>query len=84
MSSTSPAPAGRVVTDAEVVELLRDAVLASGSQRAFARAARLHESDLSQVLRGRRAPTAGQCRAVSVHRALVLTQAPAGEAASCS
>ncbi|KQT93373.1 hypothetical protein ASG60_08385 [Methylobacterium sp. Leaf469] len=66
----------RVLTDDEVVTLLRRGVVEAGSKVAFARAKGVNETDLGQALRGRKAPTSGLCRSVGVERALVLRHAP--------
>lgn len=66
-----------VVSDADVVDLLRVAVAEAGSMRAFARAHGINESDLGQAMRGRKAPTSSLCRVVGVERKLVLTGAVA-------
>ncbi len=64
----------RVVDDADVVERLRAAVAAAGSQRAYALAAGLNEGDLSSALSGRRPPSTPLRRAVGVEQALVLRE----------
>jgi hypothetical protein len=64
-----------VVSEEDVVALLRVAVAEAGSMRAFARAHGVNEGDLGQTIRGRRAPTSSICRAVGVERRLVLTGA---------
>lgn len=67
----APPPPPRVVTDVEVVDLLRDAVAQAGSQRAFVKAAGVNEGDLSSALRGRRPPSTALRRAVGVETRLV-------------
>lgn len=62
----------RVVTDADVVERLRIAVAAAGTQAAFAAEAGVKASDLGQALRGRKAPTRQLRCAVGVALALVV------------
>lgn len=62
----------RLIEDGDVVFLLQAGVFAAGSQRAYAVANGFHEGNLSQVLRERRAPTAGMLRAVGVERLPVL------------
>ncbi|MBI1689546.1 hypothetical protein [Methylorubrum sp. DB1722] len=78
-SSSAPTPEAppppRVVTDAEVVALLRDAVREAGSQRAFVKAAGVNEGDLSSALNGKRPPSTALRRAVGVETALVLVGA---------
>lgn len=75
-SSSAPTPEAppppRVVTDAEVVALLRECVARYGSQRAFVKSAGVNEGDLSSALNGKRPPSAGLRRAVGVETALVL------------
>ena len=61
----------RFVTIDEVVDSLRDAVAAAGSQRAFCQTHGLFESELSNVLHGRRPPNRAMMRAVGVDRALI-------------
>ncbi|UYW24819.1 hypothetical protein OKC48_16220 [Methylorubrum extorquens] len=74
-SSSAPTPEAppppRVVTDAEVVILLRAAVAQPGSQRAFVKAVGVNEGDLSSTLRGRRPPSTALRRAVGVETRLV-------------
>ena len=67
-----PAPVPRVVTDAQVLAMLRAAVRRAGSQRTFVRAAGVNEGDLSSALRGKRPPSTALRRAVGVETALVL------------
>lgn len=69
-----PLPVVRVVDDADVVERLRAAVAAAGSQRAYALSEGLNEGDLSSALSGRRPPSAPLRRAVGVEQALVLRE----------
>lgn len=75
-SEDSPPPpratVPRLVTDAEVATLLRDAVRAAGSQRAFVKATGVNEGDLSSALGGKRPPSSAIRRAVGVETALVL------------
>lgn len=72
LESVPPPAPPRVVTDAEVVALLRECVARYGSQRAFVRATGLNEGDLSSTLRGRRPPSTALRRVVGVETALVL------------
>ncbi|APX86009.1 hypothetical protein BV511_15660 [Methylorubrum extorquens] len=75
MSSCAPTPEAppppRVVTDADVVAMLRAAVAQAGSQRAFVKAVGVNEGDLSSTLRGRRPPSPALRRAVGVETRLV-------------
>jgi hypothetical protein len=66
----------RMIEDHEIVERLRARVAAAGSQRRFAQASGLNESDLSGVLRGRLAPTVAVCRAVGVETRRVVAAEP--------
>lgn len=61
----------RLVTDDDVLDLLRAAVARAGSQRAYALAAGVNEGDLSSALGGRRPPSTPLRRAVGVEHALV-------------
>lgn len=65
------APA-RLVTETDVVALLRRGVDEAGSQRVYAARHRLSPTDLCQVLGGRKAASRSLLRAVGVRRALVL------------
>lgn len=79
-SSSAPmcasAPA-RVVSEVDVVALLRRGVDEAGSQRIFARAHGLNANDLSSILSGRKAPGRSFLRAVGVRTALVIEGATA-------
>lgn len=55
-----------VVTPPEAVEALRAAVIAAGSQKAFACANRLSQSDVSSALQGRRPPPPGILQALGL------------------
>ncbi len=66
----------RTINNEEIVERLRARVAQAGSQRAFARAVGLHESDVSGVLRGRLAPTDAVCRVVGVETRRVCAEPP--------
>lgn len=66
-----PPPVPRLVTDAQVVAMLRAAVRRAGSQRAFVRAHGVNEGDLSSALCGKRAPSTALRRAVGVETRLV-------------
>lgn len=61
----------RVVTDAQILSMLRAAVTRAGSQRAFVRAHGVNEGDLSSALSGRRPPSTALRRAVGVETRLV-------------
>ena len=66
----------RLVTVDEVIESLRGAVAAAGSQRAFCLAHDLHETDISNVFNGRRPPNLPMMRAVGVSPALIQRGLP--------
>ncbi len=74
-SSSAPpcasAPA-RVVSEIDVVAMLRAGVDEAGSQRVYARTHGLNPNDLSSVLSGRRAPGRSFLRAVGVRSALII------------
>lgn len=76
-SSSAPVRAAdppRLVTDTDVVDMLRQIVTREGTQRAAAARLGFNHCLLSSVLGGRRAPTAQVYRAVGVERLLVLTR----------
>lgn len=60
-----------VITPPEAVEALREAVAVAGSQRAWAIAHGVSETDVSSTLSGRRPPPPGILRALNITRALV-------------
>jgi hypothetical protein len=68
-------PPARVVSTEEVVALIRDGVVAAGSQAEFARRHRLNEGDLSSTLSGARRPTAPVMAAVGARWAIVIEEA---------
>lgn len=68
----APPAVAIVVDDATVLRLLRAAVAAAGSQRAYADRVGISQGDLSSALSGRRPPTAMLRRSVGVESALVM------------
>jgi len=62
----------RLITEVDVVALLRRGVDEAGSQRLYALQHGLNANDLSSVLGGRKAPSSSMLRAVGARRALVL------------
>lgn len=66
----------RLVTIDEVIDSLRSAIAAAGSQRAFCRAHGLHETDVSNMFNGRRPPNRAMMRAVGVSPALIQRGLP--------
>lgn len=67
----------RLVTEIEVVALLRAGVDKAGSQRVYAARHGLNANDLASVLGGRKAPSGSMLRAVGARRALVLEEVSA-------
>lgn len=70
-SPAEDARAASVITTPEAVEVLREAVAVAGSQRAWAFAHGLSETDVSLTLSGRRPPPPGILRALNIKWALV-------------
>ncbi|SFV12815.1 hypothetical protein SAMN02799643_05781 [Methylobacterium sp. UNCCL125] len=70
-SNEEGARAASVITPPEAVAALRAAVAAAGSQKRFACAHGLSQSDVSSALRGRRPPAPGILDALGISWALV-------------
>lgn len=62
---------GEVLTRDEVLDILRGAVASAGSQRTWARRNAIGEKFLSDILAGRRPPSAPVLAAIRVSRAYV-------------
>lgn len=67
-----------MMSEQDVLDRLRTAIAAGGSQRAFARQHRLSEQYLSDVLRGRREMGQGILDALGVERVVAYREKPVG------